>query len=131
MPQDTVSVVWERQEPPLLNKWFNCNPELFLTTPPWMSVTYIRWALWRRSSTDAAPVTGSLASFPPLDCLNDSAECASGWLFCGTTCVCFARGEILIWEVELFWTKTMDGAALVEDRAGITFGVELFVSWVI
>ena len=80
------------------------------------------------SSTDAAPVTGSLVSFTPLDCLNDScaAECASGWLFCSTT---FACGEIFIWGVGLYWTKTMEGVALVEDRAGITFGVELFVPW--
>ena len=94
-------------------------------------IGYIKCTLWGGSSTDAAPVTGSLVSFTPLDCLSDScaAECASGWLFCGTTCVCLARGEILIWEVGLYWTKTMDGAALVEDRAGITFGVELFVPW--
>ena len=94
-------------------------------------IGYIKCALRGGSSTDAAPVTGSLVSFTPLNCLNDScaAECASGWLFCGTTCVCFARGEILLWEVGLYWTTTMDGAALVEDRAGITFGVELFVPW--
>ena len=94
-------------------------------------IGYIRSALWGGSSTDAAPVTGSLVSFTPLDCLSDScaAECTSGWLFCGATCVCFARGEILIWEVGLYWTKTMEGAALVEDRAGIMFGVELFVPW--
>ena len=94
-------------------------------------IGYIRCTLWEGSSTDAAPVTGSPVSFTPLDCLNDScaAECASGWLFCGTTCVCFARGEILIWGVGLYWTKTMDGAALVEDRAGFTFGVEPFVPW--
>ena len=87
---------------------------------------YIRCTLWGGSSTDAAPVTGSLVSFMPLNCLNDScaAECASGWLFCGTTCVYFAHGKILLWEVGLYWTTTMDGAALVEDRAGITFGVE-------
>ena len=90
-------------------------------------IGYIKCALCGGS----APLTGSLVSFTPLDCLNDScaAECASGWLFCGTTCVCFARGEILIWEVGLCWTTTMDGAALVEDRAGITFGVELFMTW--
>ena len=77
------------------------------------------------------PVTGSLVSFAPLDCLNDycAAECTFGWLFCGTNCVCFARCEIFIWGVGLYWTKTMEGAALVEDRAGITFGVELYVPW--
>ena len=41
IPTYAVSVVWERQEPLLLNKWFNCNPELFLTTPSWMSVTHV------------------------------------------------------------------------------------------
>ena len=33
IPSYAVSVVGERQEPLLLNKWFNCNPELFLPTP--------------------------------------------------------------------------------------------------
>ena len=37
--------------------------------------------------------------------------------------------EIFIWGVGLYWTKTMEGAALVEDRSGITFGVELYVPW--
>ena len=94
-------------------------------------IVYIRCTLWGRSSTDAAPVTGSLVFLAPLDCLNDycAAECASGWLFCGTDCVCVARCEIFIWGVGLYWTKTMEGAALVEDRAGITFGVELYVPW--
>ena len=75
--------------------------------------------------------TGSLVFFAPLDCLNEycAAECASGWLFCCTDCVCFARGEIFIWKVGLYWTNTMEGAALVEVRAGITFGVELYVPW--
>ena len=31
IPSYAVSVVWERPEPLLLNKWFSCNPELFLT----------------------------------------------------------------------------------------------------
>ena len=48
-------------------------------------IGYIRCALWLGTSTDAAPVTGSLVFLAPLDCLNDycAAECASGWLFCG------------------------------------------------
>ena len=91
----------------------------------------MRCALWGGSSTDAAPVTGSHVFFDPCDCLKGycAAECASGWLFCATNCVCFARCEIFIWGDGLYWTKTMEDAALVEDRAGITFGVELYVSW--
>ena len=110
--------------------WLNGCAVIFIAVGGvWIS--YIKCALWGGSSSDAAPVTGSLVSFTPLNYLNDScaAKCASGWLFCGTTCVCFARGKILLWEVGVCWTTTMDGAALVEECAGITFGVELFVPW--
>ena len=92
---------------------------------------YIRCALWEGSATDAAPVTGSLVSFATLDCLSKycAAEWTSGWLFCGTDCVYLAHCEIFIWRAGLCWTKTMEGAALVEDRVEITFGVELYVPW--
>ena len=85
-------------------------------------IGYIRCAFWGGSSTDFAPVTGSLVFFAPLYCLNDycAAECASGWLFCGTDCV-----RLLVVK----YSKTMEGAALVEDHAGITFGVEVYVPW--
>ena len=44
LPYYAVSVVWERQEPILLNKWFNCNPELFLTiSSSWKSATRRKW----------------------------------------------------------------------------------------
>ena len=38
IPSYAVSVVWERQEPLSLNKWFNCNQELFLmfSLPSWI-----------------------------------------------------------------------------------------------
>ena len=29
----------------------------------------------------------------------------------------------------MYWTMATEGAALVENRAGITFGVELYVPW--
>ena len=29
----------------------------------------------------------------------------------------------------MHWTMATEGAALVENRAGITFGVELYVPW--
>ena len=32
-------------------------------------------------------------------------------------------------ELDFIGIKTMEGSALVEDRAGITFGVELYVPW--
>ena len=110
--------------------WLKGCPVIFVAAGA-VWIDYIRCTLWGGSSTDAAPVTGSLVFFAPWDCLDDycAAECASGWLFCGTDCVCFASCEIFILGGGLYWTKTMEGAALVEDRAGIMFGVELYVLW--
>ena len=84
-----------------------------------------------RSLTDAVPVTGSLVFFAPLDCLNVycAAECASCWLFRGTDWACLASFGLFIWQVSISWIMAMEGAALVEDHAGIKFGVELYVPW--
>ena len=100
-------------------------------SPGGVRIGYIRRAMCGRSSTDSTPMTGSLVFFAPLDCLDVycAAECASCWLFCGTDCVCLANCGIFIWQVGLYWIMAMEGAALVEDRAGITFGVELYVPW--
>ena len=51
------------------------------------------------------------------------------WLFCGTDCDCLNCYDLFIGRVDLCWTKTMEGAALVEDRARATLGVELCVPW--
>ena len=96
--------------------WLNGCAVIFFS-PGGVRIGYIKSVICGRSSTDAAPVTGSLVFFAPLDCLSEycAAECASGWLF--------------IWQVGLYWIKTMECAALVEDHACITFGVELYVPW--
>ena len=43
-----VSVVWERREPLLLHKWFNCNQELFLLIPlpSWIRYTWSSLSIW-------------------------------------------------------------------------------------
>ena len=89
-------------------------------------IGYIGSAISGRYSTDAAPVTGSLVFFATFDCLHGycAAECACSWLFCGTDCDCLARCDLFIGRVGLCWIRTIEGAALVEDRAGITFGVD-------
>ena len=68
IPSYTVSVVWERQEPILWNKLFNCNPELFLTTPS-LNVCYT-WKVLTESpaSPGASGVTDRRRSSSP--CLN-------------------------------------------------------------
>ena len=99
-----------------------------------------------RYSTDAAPVTGSLVFSAPLDCLDVycAAEFASCWLFCGTfNLVCWSLTslchyfavrivsgllDLFFRRVRVYWIMA-EGAALVENRAGITFGVELCVAW--
>ena len=41
IPSYAMSVVWERREPLLLNKWFNCNQELFLLIPLPSGIRYM------------------------------------------------------------------------------------------
>ena len=80
-------------------------------------IGYIRPGLEDVSLIDAAPVTGSLISSALFVCLDVycTAGFSSYWTFCGTDCV--------LRRVSERWTM------VVEDRAGITFGVELYVPW--
>ena len=100
-------------------------------SPGGVRISYIRRALCGRSSTDTAPVTGSLVFSAALDCRDVYcvAEFASCWLFCGTDCVWLAGFGLFFRRVSVYWIMVTDGAALVENRAGITFGVELYVPW--
>ena len=103
-----------------------------VTWPGGVRIGYIRRALRGRSSTDSTPVTGSLVFSAPLDCFDVycAAEFALCWLFCGMDCVWLARfGLFVRQQASVYWIMATEGAALVENRAGITFGVELYVSW--
>ena len=77
------------------------------------------------------PVTGLLVFSAPLDNLDVycAAEFASCWIFCGTDCVWLAGFGLLFRRVSVYWIMVREGAALVENRAGITFGVELYIPW--
>ena len=55
-----------------------------------------------------------------------AAGFTSCWTFCSTDCVLLAGFGLSLRRVSECWTN---GAALVENRAGITFGVELYVPW--
>ena len=83
------------------------------------------------SLTDAVPVTGSLVFPALLDCLDVycAAEFASCLLFGGTDCVWLAGFGLFFRRVSVKLIMATDGAALVEGRAGITFGVKLYVPW--
>ena len=99
--------------------------------PGGVRIGYKRRALWDRSSTDAAPVTGSLVFSDLFVCLD--VYCAAGFascrIFCCTDCVLLAGFGLSFRRVRECLTKATDGTALVENRAGITFGVELYVPW--
>ena len=98
-------------------------------SPGGVRIGYIRGGLCDRSSTDAAPVTGSLVFSALLDCRDVycAAEFASCRIFCSTDCVLLAGFGLSFRRVSE--CMATDGAALLENRAGITFGVELYVPW--
>ena len=101
----------------------------FLPGGVWIG--YIRPVLWDESLIDAAPVTGSLVSSALSDCLD--VYCTAGfnscWTFCSTDGVLLAGFGLFLRRVGECRAMAMNSAALVEDRAVITFGVELYVPW--
>ena len=100
-------------------------------SPGGVWIGYIRPGLWEESLIDAAPVTGSLVSSALFDCLD--VYCTAGftsyWTFCSTDCVLLAGFELFLRRVSECRMMAKNGAALAEERAGITFGVELYVPW--
>ena len=58
-----------------------------------------------------------------------TAGFTSYWTFCSTDCVLLAGFELFLRRVCDCRIMATNGAALAEERAGITFGVELYVPW--
>ena len=81
------------------------------------------------SLIDAAPATGSLLNSALSDCLLElcTAGFYSTWTFCITDSVLLAGFVLSVLRVNGVVNMAADSAALVEVRAGITFGVELYV----
>ena len=79
----------------------------------------------------AAPVTGSLVSSTSFSCRD--VICTAGstlnWTFCGTDWVLPAGYQVLLQKIAERWTMDANGFSVVDNRAGITFGVELYVPW--
>ena len=100
-------------------------------SPRGVWIGYIRPGLWDASLIDAAPVTGSLVSSALFDCLD--VYCAAGftsyWTFCSTECVLLAGFELFLRWVSECRMMATNGAALAEERAGIKFGVKLYIPW--
>ena len=94
-------------------------------------IGYIRTGLWTDSLIDGAPVTGSLLDSALSDCLIELciAGFSSTWTFCSTDSVLLAGLVLSVRRVNNVVNMAADDAALVEARAGVTFGVELYVPW--
>ena len=94
-------------------------------------IGYIRTGLWTGSLIDAAPVTGSLLDSALSDCLIElcTAGFSSTWTLCSTVSVLLAGLVLSVRRVNNVVTMAADSVALVETRAGVTFGVELYVPW--
>ena len=80
-------------------------------SPGGVRIGYIRRTPIGKSSTDAAPVTGSLVFSAPLNCLDVycAAEFASCWLFCGTDCVWIAGFALFFRRVSVYWIMAPEG----------------------
>ena len=80
---------------------------------------------------DAAPVTGSLIYSALSDCLIVfcTAGFSSKWTFCSADFVLLSGFVLYVRLVNDCRNMAADGAALAEVRAGITFGVKLYVLW--
>ena len=86
-------------------------------------IGYLRDPVDRRQSTDATPLTELLIFYTLLHFyICCAARSAWSWTFCNT-----------VWNnicvEELTQRQTMSGAALVDDRSGVTFDVELCIPW--
>ena len=95
-------------------------------------IDYIRPGLEDGQSIVAAPVTGSLVSSALFSCL---FFCTAGstlnWTFCGMDWVLPAGYQVLLQRIAERWTMEANGFLVVDNRAGITFAVELYVPSVI
>ena len=95
-----------------------------------VGIGLIRSAVDRGQSTDATPVTESLVLYTFLHLYD---YCAAGytlsWTFCDMVLENLRASEQWLRRGILPVYRTMEGAALVEDRVGVTFDVELCVPW--
>ena len=51
------------------------------------------------------------------------------WTFCGTDWVLLAGYQVVLQRIAERWTMDANGFSVVDNRAGITFGVELYDPW--
>ena len=106
----------------------DCSVEF---SPGGVWIGYIRPGLEDGTLIDAAPVTGSLVSSSLFGCRDVfcTAGFSSIWTFCGIDWVLPVGYQVYLHWIAKRWTMAASGVSVVDDRAGITFGVELYVPW--
>ena len=93
-------------------------------------IEYIGDPVDRGQSTDAAPLTELLDFYTLLHIYNNCAtRYASIWTFCGTVWDNTSSEELTRHCGDFSVCQTMNGAALVDDRSGVTFSAELCIPW--
>ena len=96
-------------------------------------IGFIRQALEDSKSIVFVPVTGSLISPTVFSCRDaDFTDRSSRyWIVCDKDWVLPAGYQVLLQNYAKYWTMDADGFSIVDNHAGITFGVELYVSGMI
>ena len=90
-------------------------------------IGYLRDPVDRRKSTDAAPLTELLIFYTLLHFYNCcAARSAWSWTFCNTVWKNL-HGVVVIFQCVR--QSGASGVALVDDRSGVTFDVELCIPW--
>ena len=94
-------------------------------------IDYIKQTLGDSQSIVAVPVTESLVSPILFSCQHTICTARSSiyWIVCGTDWVLPVGYQVLLPEFVECWTMDADGFSIVDNRAGVTFGVELYVQW--
>ena len=87
-------------------------------------IDFIRQALEDKQSIVAAPVTGSLVSPILFNCRDAICTDRSS-----IYCILPAGYQVLLPEYVECGIMDADGFSIVDNRAGVTFGVELYVPW--
>ena len=85
-------------------------------------IEYIRDPVDRGQSTDAAPLTELLDFYTLLHVYSNCATgSASTWTFCNTVWDNISNEELTRRCSDFSVCQTMNGAALVDDRSGVTY----------
>ena len=93
-------------------------------------IEYIGDGFSQCQSSDAAPLTELRDLYTLLHIYSDCATRLNFiWTFCVTVRISIGVEEVTRCGGDLSVCRTMDGAALADDRSGVTFTAELCMPW--